>query len=305
MSTAAAETGQLQDLTPSEVVLLRCDEFAPVPPVTLASRIRFEWNTAGAYLLGMLGATAVFAAADQTSHPVAFRIVTALIDLALPAIWWYQRRRMDPFFDREEIDVCRPLSGTRTAVVAELVQLAISTALLANESAGALRFENDGRNLIAAFGGSDLHWPLNSLEARLQRSGPIGVSQLVHDWMADGSNFPVVRALRIIEHCATLRGLAGPEPAGAGAAPADHGMAEAADPAPVKALLENCRQQRPAVWKALQAGIAKGVNSRTVRPGMEEVGDRRVPVFDYKEAPLSALDTPARPAAAPDPPSLP
>ena len=284
MSTSAPEMLRPHNLTPSEIVVLRCDDFAPVPPLTLGARIHFEFDSAFGFLMGMFFATAVLVSANQFGHPAAARVIGALADLALPAIWWYFRRRKDPFLDREEIGAVRPLGGTRAAVHPQLVQLAISAALLANEQAGALHLENEGGRLIARFNGSDPHWPPDSLEDRLRRARPIRVSELVYDWMADGSNFPLTRALRLIEHSAVLRGLACTQ----------QNLADTAEPAPVKALLEECRLQRPAIWKALQAGIGAGVKSRTVEPRWEQIGQMSVPKYDYNEAPISALDTPAR-----------
>jgi hypothetical protein len=284
VSTSAPEMLRPHNLTPSEIVVLRCDDFAPVPPLTLGARIHFEFDSAFGFLMGMFFATAVLVSANQFGHPAAARVIGALADLALPAIWWYFRRRKDPFLDREEIGAVRPLGGTRAAVHPQLVQLAISAALLANEQAGALHLENEGGRLIARFNGSDPHWPPDSLEDRLRRARPIRVSELVYDWMADGSNFPLTRALRLIEHSAVLRGLACTQ----------QNLADTAEPAPVKALLEVCRLQRPAIWRALQAGIAAGVKSRTVEPRWEQIGQMSVPKYDYNEAPISALDTPAR-----------
>ena len=42
MSSPVNKMFETPDLTPSEIVLLHCDRFAPVPPRTRTSRIGFE-----------------------------------------------------------------------------------------------------------------------------------------------------------------------------------------------------------------------------------------------------------------------
>jgi hypothetical protein len=282
------------ELDPSEIVLLHCDEFAPVPPLTLGARIQFELNYAFGFLMVAFAATVIVAAASQAEYPNVARIIGVVVDLCLLPLWWYFRRRRDPFLDREGIDAVRPLNGTRTALRPQLVELAISAAVLATERAGALQLGFEGNRLMAQFNGSDPYWPTDSLEDRLRRARPISVSELVHDWLADGSNFPFARALRLIEHSAQLRGLAA-VPAGTAGVPSH--LADLADPKPVQQLLEHCRKERPAIWKAVQLDIAAGVRSRTVEPRREQVGNTSVPKYDSDEAPFSALDTPA-PAAS-------
>lgn len=289
MSISAAETSSPQDLTPSEIVLLRCDCLAPPPP---QSRLRFEFSKASGYLAGMFIATALLflinASNTDADLVLPGRIVAGLVDLALPAIWWYRRRGLDPRLDRDDIQIVLPLAGDRPALFPDIVQVTLAAALLAHERAGSLQFDQAAAGLVARFHDSGKDWPVNSLEDRLRRARPVSVQELVHDWLADGSNFPLHRALRLIEHGARLRGISSSSLAS---------TTDAVDPAPVEAMLRNCREGRPEIWKALQAGIAAGIASRTVPPTMVEVGGgrARVPKFDYQEIPVSALDAPADP----------
>jgi hypothetical protein len=286
MSTGAVEVPLPKDLTPSEILLLRCDLFAPLPPFTLGSRIGFEWDNAFGYLIALFFSTALLMSADQISadHILAVRIVAALVCLGLPALWWYNRRHMDPKLERKGVDAVFPLGGTRVADRGELIRLAISAALLASEQRDVLTFDIEDHRLKAQFDESAPQWPRNSLEERLRRGRPINISELVHDWMGDGSNFPSSRAWRLIEHSANLRGLSAIQP-------------EAVDLdennlAKVKALLDDCQNQRPAIWKAMQTAITAGLESRTVPPTMEDVGGHPVPKFNYPEVPISSLDMP-------------
>jgi hypothetical protein len=75
----------------------------------------------------------------------------------------------------------------------------VSAAVLANEKGGALQLEMQEGRLVARFNCTDPPWPPDSLEDRLRRAHSIPVSTLVYDWLADGSNFPYKRALRLIE----------------------------------------------------------------------------------------------------------
>lgn len=295
MTTPAVKPSISSDLTPSETVLLYCDCFAPPPR---QSRVAFETGIVFPFLLGMFFATAVVFS-DPSSTPVWLRVVAAIADIALPVFWWLRRRRLDPAVYNGDIPVSCPLGGKRMAIRDELVGTALSAALLASEQAGEveLRVENGG--LVAHFADTEGIWPTNSLEDQLRRERTIPVSELVYDWLADGSHFPYSRACLLIEHCARRRGLEAREPDGTIEKGASRSQAETEDIARAHALLNEARTQQPAVWKALHSAIKEGIKNREVPPQYEQVGRTRVPKYYYKELPIESLD--AAEAAAPAP----
>jgi hypothetical protein len=121
------------DLTPSEIVLLGCDRFAPLPP---QSRLRFEFDKGSEYLIGLVVSTLFLLFVNENNTEadlvVPLRILAAVVDLALPAIWWYQRRGLDPRLDRDDIQIVMPLGGTRPALFPEIVEVTLAAAMLAS-----------------------------------------------------------------------------------------------------------------------------------------------------------------------------
>jgi hypothetical protein len=291
-STDVAEMSALRDLTPSEIVLLRCDSFAPLPPMTLSGRISYEANNFLLYLMGLFFCTAALVSPRGLSaeHFVWVRIVAGLLWVGLVALWWYNRRRANPALEREGIDPVFPLGGTRVAMREELVRLALSAALLGSEQRGELALKVEDHRAVAECEHSGSTWPKNSLEERLRRGRTMPVAELVHDWMGDGSNFPWSRALRLMEHSAVLRGISAAQ---------EDAVAEA-DLARVRALLDDCRGQRPEIWKAMRVAIDEALKKRTIAPRMEQVGQMQVPKFDYREQSISGMDAPEPEPSLPD-----
>jgi hypothetical protein len=239
----------------------------------------------------------VFNAGPDTVHPPEFapylRIIAAVLDVALPVAWWLWHRRLDPAVAREDVEVVRPLGGTRLGVRSELVDLTIAAALLATERAGDLEFKTTASGLLLHFRGASAAWPSGSLEDRLQRARTISVAHLIFDWLADGSNFPLKRVFRIIEHSATLRRL------DAG----DTAFVNSLDPAPVENLLRECRQSRPSIWDGVLDGIAAAIQARTVPPRIRETPAGGIPEYDYQEGSLESLDASDPVARQPDTPA--
>jgi hypothetical protein len=276
---AASEAKLDAALTPSEVVLLRCDLFAPPPALDFRKRAKFEWDKAFPFAVAMFFAMAVAAAGDQV--PISGRIVAAVIGLGLVIGYLVYRRKLKPEEDREDVAVVRPLGQQRLADSHELVLATYSAALLANEQAGVLRFEDVPEGLFVIFAHEVKGWPAESLEGRLRRGRRMRLSELIFDFLGDGSNFPWNRAARIAEHTAVLRGML-----------EDKGPQEVIDAASVDALLRECREGRPKVWNGVRNGIGAGLKMREVPPTMEEIGGKRIPRYDYPERPVSELDRP-------------
>lgn len=238
--------------TPSELVLLHCDRFAPTGPLSLWARLQL-------------------------------RAQAALPWLASP----------------RDVYV-RPLRGDKLADREQLVSTVIAAALLADEQAGGSRLRLEGGHVVVEPLSPPVAWPKSCMEDRLRRGRALTVTEVVHDWLADGSNHPWHRALRLIEHSAVLRGLARQAPRSDQAvlsAPGSALGARAEIGASVQ-LLEDCRTRRPDLWAALQADIRSGVGLRWVAPGRKVMGTTEVPVDDYREAPIDALDGTAGAAAA-------
>ena len=297
MTTPAVRPSLGSDFTPSEVVVLYCDHFAPLPR---QSRIAFEAAIAFPFLMGMLFATMLAAANDAA---IAVRIIAGLVDLAIPLFWWLRRRKLDPKTYHGDIPVICPVDEKRMAVRDELVGTAVSAALLANERAGNMELHIESGELIARFSHSAETWPSDSLEDQLRRERAIPVSEVVYDWLADGSHFPFARASQLIEYCARRRGLQGKEPDASSGNGVKRAQAGTDDLARVEAMLNEARTQRPAVWKALQAAIRQGLKNREVPPRYEQVGQTQIPKYYYRELPIESLEATERDDGAPATPS--
>jgi hypothetical protein len=270
-------------LTPSEVVLLRCDLFAPPPALDFRKRAKFELDKAVpfAFFLFFAMFVAVMGGTASSKVPIWGRIVAAVFGLGMVIGYLVYRRRLKPEEDREDVAVVRPLGKQRLADLYELVLATYSAALLANEQAGVLRFEDVPEGLFVSFAQEVKGWPAESLEGRLRRGRRMRLSELIFDFLGDGSNFPWKRAMKIAEHTALLRGMA-----------EDKGSPEVIDPAIVDALLHECREGRPKVWSGVRNGIGAGLKMREVPPRMEEIGGKGIPRYDYPERPVSELDRP-------------
>jgi hypothetical protein len=281
---AASEAKLDAAFTPSEVVLLRCDLFAPPPALDFRKRARFELDKAVPFAVFVFLAMVVAVMGGTGSGdavPGWGRIVAAVVGLGLVIGYLVYRRQLKPEEDREDVTVVRPLGKERLAVFYELVLAMYSAALLANEQAGVLRFENVAEGLFVSFAHEVKGWPADSLEGRLRRGRRMRLSELIFDFLADGSNYPWKRAMKIAEHTAVLRGLVG-----------DKDPPEVINTAIVDTLLRECREGRPEVWSGVRDGISAGLKMREVPPRMEEIGGKRIPRYDYPEQPVSELDRP-------------
>src|SRR5215210_2082032 len=271
-------------LTPSDIVLLACDRFAPLPPGStgLWARIGGEVDFAWPFALGLFFCVVLFCgeSRDSAAEGLLLRCVAAAGAVALLAGYWWGRRRQDTASMMLPADAVFPLAGDRAALGEPLVAALVSAALLANERAGALRLELRDGVLQAEPTGDPAPWPADSLEDRIRRDRPNAVAGLVSDWLAHGSYSPHGRARRLAEHGAALRGLTA------------HSVGAAIDPAETLGLLQRCQDQRPEVWQALQQAVAEGVGARKVEPRYEQRGRMMVPVYDYQEPPVWQLDAP-------------
>jgi hypothetical protein len=280
MSSAVEKISELPDLTPSEVVLLHCDRFAPVPPKTRSSRIGFEVQQAFFLLIFEIPAMGLACGLSDPPGGTIVRVIAGLVAVGWPVGWWFLRRSESK---SQEVGVS-PLNRTRKAVASELLRASISAALLANEQCGALSFEIEHDRIHALFRKNHFPWPPNSLEEQLLRDRNLAVSELVHDWLADNSHFPESRAFRLLLHNVTLREKAG-------AQFVTRGGERTVDWAPVESLIRQCRDNRPKIWELLQKSIDAGLKQREVPPRFKTVAGRvDVPEYFYEEAPVGDVE---------------
>ncbi len=298
-------------LTPSDLVLLHADRFAPLPPGSTGwwARLSFEISFFFPFALALFFCAAIGVAtwrdgdADDRTVP----LVAAVVAVALIVGSAWGRRRRPASIGMLPAQVCFPLLGERAALREPLVTALVATALLASEQAGELRLELSDGGLQALPAGAPSPWPADSLEGRLRRERPASVAALVAAWLADGSHFPWDRALRLAEQGLVARGVARLVRAGdslrAGLDSQGAALARAIDSSASRELLDACRRQSPAVWQALREAVEQGVQSRLVEPRWEQRGNVMVPVYDHAEAPTWLLDAP--PAAVPGPAARP
>jgi hypothetical protein len=279
MSSPADKIFEPPDLTPSEIVLLHCDHFAPVPQTTRTSRIGFEVQQAFFLLIFEIPALSLASGSDPQASGVV-KVLLGLVAVGWPVGWWLLRRS-----ELRALEVgVSPLNGTRKSVVPQLLRASISAALLAHEQCGNLSFEVTGEKLHAHFYKNSFPWPPNSLEEQLLRGREIPVPELVYDWLADNSHFPESRALRLLLHNITLR-----EKAGAQFMTREG--ERTVNWAPVELLLRECRDNKPKIWELLQKSIDAGLKQREVPPHYETVGGRvQVPKYFYQEAPVGDVE---------------
>ena len=156
------------------------------------------------------------------------------------------------------------------AVLDEPLAMAlVSSALLANESAGAVRLALDGSVLQAAPTGAGTLWPESSLEDRLRRDRRLPVAKIVEDWLASSSDVPYSRAVELAKHGMVTRGLAMFSKVRGDTeivlTEATRLAATTIDGSAALDLLEACRRERPQVWQALQKALAEAFKKRTVK----------------------------------------
>ncbi|MES9938220.1 MAG: hypothetical protein ABW153_17380 [Sedimenticola sp.] len=128
-------------------------------------------------------------------------------------------------------------------------------------------------------------WPVPSAESLihgLARSEPVPVADILYDWLAESHGMPWNLAVTKIEECLVQRGLLLEEAhkllgkTMSRSYRMDPGTLAAlppADLATTRQRLEDCRTQRPDLWKLLLKGIHQGINRRRAEDGGDYDGD--------------------------------
>ena len=249
------------DWTPSDVVLLACDRFAPIPTAGRGWWTRFEAGF-GATNLPDGTVTPFLTDRQALGEPLVIAMLSAaLLANERAGVLRLELRPADfPSFLRD---------------------------LFTGQASGRLR-------LHAVPLGAAAPWPADSLEDRIRRDRPDTVTSLVAGWLVEKSYAPHERALRLAEQGLVYRGLALRHRLGAESRAVLNEDSSAAaaviNVEPVLGLLQSCRQQRPDIWHALQRSIRRGLANRKMEPGQRQVGRTYVPVYDYIEPPVWELD---------------
>jgi hypothetical protein len=301
------DLGPRSRLEPSEVVVLAAERFAPLPPFPGSRRERWsaEWDFAS-WPAGV-AAFALFLALviDDQQDGAVIRWGGCLVALACAAYWWFTRQRLGGRVHLSDVDIVKPLGTATEACRDELLVQTLVQALLALEASGdlTLSLEDGQAHAVPQTSADDnaRRWPAYGLERALLRGQALPVAVVVFDWLSDGSHFPWKRGWRLVEHTMARRGLAQAPKAGDAPRLRDPALlAQArADSAALLARAAQCQRERPALWQALQSAIHAGLEARTVEPRREGLpnGGARL-VYDYREAPLEALDAQAAGATA-------
>jgi len=252
--------------TPSDTVLLACERFAPVPgPWARFKRKSVSLLTiVGPLLAAALGAAAAIFAGGWVAAVALAGVVWLFRKLSgwtFKELW----RRIEASEERRDGTV-NPLQRSRAVLEEPLAAALVSSALLANESAGVVQLVVAGGVLQAVPTGAGKPWPAASLEDRLRRNKQLPVATLVEDWLESSSQLPYRRAVTQAEQGMVTRGLAVMSEAGdnPGAVLIDttESAAAAVDGGAASILLEACRRERPQVWRALQTALAEAFKKR-------------------------------------------
>jgi hypothetical protein len=281
--------------TPSDTVLLACERFAPVPgPWTRFKRKSVSLLTiVGPLLVAALGAAAAILAGGW------------VVAVALAGLVWLVRKLSGVTFkelwrrikasEKRRDGTVNPLQRGRPVLEEPLATALISSALLANESAGLQQLVVAGGVLQAVPTGAGKPWPAASLEDRLRRNKQLPVATLVEDWLESSSQLPYRRAVTLAEQGMVTRGLAVMSEAGdnpeAVLVAATESAAAAVDGGTASILLEACRRERPQVWRALNAALAEAFKKRRTR---RELGysfgvNYSIEMTPSRDAPLGAV----------------
>jgi hypothetical protein len=268
-----AGTTEPPRLTRSDVVLLRGADLAP----TRRWRASFAAVRRVLLVAALAGAALLVALISRRAEGW---WTAGALTLAAAIVW----RRSRP---------ARPLLAVPLGAP-QLERLLLAEALLANEAAGAISLSQTASGLRAEPGAAVPAWPPGSLEAALLRARPIRVGQIVADWRAGEPN-----VMLAVTQSAIRRGILRESSATRGAAlvPSSEAWAALAsyrDPS----LAEQCRADRPALWRNLLEAVNEGllyepseVPNRSARPdprvdaGVDRFGVPR------SEAPGQALTT--------------
>jgi len=168
------------------------------------------------------------------------------------------------------------LDGRSCVSSRQLVANMLQAALLAHEQAGGIRFEIEDAgkqrpdaavSLIVAPTGKLTDWPRATLEARLLLNERRSVADVVFDWLGQGSRDPWDRAAEQGMIMLVLRGIAAVNSGWRGRSYLFAGDALAllsqVSPQPIEELLARCRENRPDVWRLLDAEIEEAIRRRT------------------------------------------
>jgi hypothetical protein len=168
------------------------------------------------------------------------------------------------------------LDGRSCVSSKQLVANMLKAALLAHEQAGDIRFEiGDAGNqhpdaaasLMVVPTGKSADWPRATLEARLVLNERRSVADVVSDWLAEDSRNPWDRAAEQGKIMLVLRGIATVSSSWRGRrylfADAARAPLSQVSPQPVEELLARCRENRPDVWRLLEAEIEEVTRART------------------------------------------
>jgi hypothetical protein len=268
-------------------------------------RVKQEFNFSGGRMILIVIALVLWGKMETVEEKL------VCLAVAVGAVGWeIYKRRNATIEDFIEIDTCSPLNSGERSEQFEIIFTAIAAAFLENEGRGliSLQVVSGGVQSIPTRQTDLKPPPRCCLEHTLLRARTMPVEHVIFDWMADNSNWPQKRAIRLIEASLIARGIAVPTMIG------EERAASIADPATrtlavgesgrVLDLLSRCREERPDLWQALRGAVASGLEMRCEPPRYEQKGQVSVPVYDYRESDVMALmlDTdPAQNTAAPVP----
>jgi len=265
--------------TPSDTVLLACKDFAAEP----GSSQKFKRKAMSqGPTLGLIAAA--FGAVGACITVIllmdgAWRwILVALLASAAGTVFWFRQAisgKFREFWKRVEASekkfdgTVNPLQRGQAVLEEPLAMALVSSALLANESAGVSQLVLAEGVLQAVPTGAGKPWPADSLEDRLRRNRQLSVTEVVEDWLASSSEVPYRRAVQLAEEGFVTRGLAVLSEAGynleAVLTDATRTAATAIDGGAASILLEACRKERPKVWQGLQKALAEAFKKRSIK----------------------------------------
>lgn len=263
-------------LTPSDSVLLACERFAPAPGPWAKRKLMNRMAVVGAVAAVVLAAAVAILAAFFLAGPVV-GILSILLIMILSWLWpkaartnlkglW---RRVGASQERSDGAV-NPFQGGPAVLEKPLAIALISSALLANESAGVTQFAVTDGVLQAIPTGRGKPWPSASLEDRLRRNRQLSVIEVVEDWLESSSETPYLRAVELAVQGMVTRGLAVTSESGknpGAVLPATTAWAATAiDGSTAMNLLDTCRAERPQLWQALQESLAEAFRKRSIQP---------------------------------------
>jgi hypothetical protein len=164
------------------------------------------------------------------------------------------------------------LDGKSCVSNRQLATNMLKAALLAHEQDGSIQFEIEGAgstvvSLMVVPTGKSPDWPRAVLESRLLLDEKRGVADTVFDWLGEDSDDPWGRAAEQGMIMLVLRGVAAVSSSWRGRTYLFDVDARAlpskVSPQAVEDLLARCRDNRPDVWRLLDAAIEQAIRRRT------------------------------------------